>query len=638
MIVAWPLAILVALLGWSFAAAWAAKRIGGVHLHGVGETFAAGLAMLLAVAGVLVALGAFTSLAVTIWLAAGIACAVLALAPRALRSHRLLTRRHVVDVAVGLTLIAAVFLVALWGTAHHNWNSCGDDDTAYLYLARRLVLRGDLLDPLNFRRLSSLGGMTALQAVFLMRLPDSFLPFADLFLGPLLILFALWRSQARRWAPWAVAATGLVMLFPANLGLFNASPILIPVGLSLAAWSVALQLRAQSSTPRARLVLGCIIGLLVGAAVTLRPQFGLPLGVVPLLMTMWPPLGFATLQRLAGLSIGLVAVLGGWAAASWRAVGTPLFPLVPGNLDTAWPANGPAGGPPSVTAFIGRLAGSLVNPPWAIALLGSIAVVAVVLTRPQVQGLYRHWGLRLQVVAAVASVALLAGLLLLLWGLGSPYVYSRYWAPLLMAVVLMPFLLINRIGGQLSRVATLAACATFGLVILALTADPIRGGQRVFDVVHDTVTGQVTDLLLGDRYASVRTEYVQAAAQIPAGAKVLAAVDVPSLLIKPASELNTLDTAGSTSPSPHLPYFQGTQAKLAWLRSQGFTYIVAVDPGASFCLYNADHQTQERQGKYGRALQVWAPYYLDWFDFVRDVSNPAIAHSSRVGSLIVVRL
>ena len=47
------------------------------------------------------------------WLAAGIACAVLALAPRALRSHRLLTRRHVVDVAVGLTLIAAVFLVVM---------------------------------------------------------------------------------------------------------------------------------------------------------------------------------------------------------------------------------------------------------------------------------------------------------------------------------------------------------------------------------------------------------------------------------------------------------------------------------------------------------------------------------------------
>src|SRR5206468_9793218 len=134
------------------------------------------------------------------------------------------------------------------------------------------------------------------------------------------------------------------------------------------------------------------------------------------------------------------------------------------------------------------------------------------------------------VAAAVASTALLASLVLMFWGFGSPYAYSRYWAPLLMAAVLMPFLLINRIGGALSRVATLAACATFGLVILAVTADPIRGGQTVFDVVHDTVTGQVTDALLGNRYASVRRDYVQAAAQIPAGAKVLVDVDGTSLL------------------------------------------------------------------------------------------------------------
>src|SRR5207247_1280310 len=142
---------------------------------------------------------------------------------------------------------------------------------------------------------------------------------------------------------------------------------------------------------------------------------------------------------------------------------------------------------------------------------------------------------------------------------GSPYVYSRYWAPLLMAVVLTPFLLLNRINGARSRIATMAAAATFGLVVLAVTADPIRGGRTVFDVAHDTLSGQLTAALFADRYASVRADYVQAGALIPAGAKVLAAVDVPSLLITPASELNTLDTAGSTSPAPHLPYFRGTQ-------------------------------------------------------------------------------
>jgi hypothetical protein len=311
---------------------------------------------------------------------------------------------------------------------------------------------------------------------------------------------------------------------------------------------------------------------------------------------------------------------------------------VPGNLNPAWPASGPTGGPPSLTAFLGQLASALIDPPWAVALLGSIGVTAVVLTRRQVQRMYRDWGLRLQVIAAVASAALVAILLLMLWGAGSATLYSRFWAPLVMAAVLLPLVLINRSDAGRSRVTAMAACATFALVSLAVAADPIQAGQTVQEVARDTFSGQVFAALSGDRYASVRDEYAQAAALIPAGAKVLAAVDAPSLLVSGASDLSTLDLPGATSPRPHLPYFQGTQAKLAWLRGHGYSYIVAVDPADSPCLYNAQHPSEYLAGKLDPPHAAWVPYYSDWFAFLKDVSNPTAADSVRVGSLIVVRL
>jgi len=198
--------------------------------------------------------------------------------------------------------------------------------------------------------------------------------------------------------------------------------------------------------------------------------------------------------------------------------------------------------------------------------------------------------------------------------------------------------LVNQIGDPRRRAAVLAGWAMFAMVGLAVTADPVRGAQTVFDVARDTASGQVADALSADRYVDVRGDYAQAAALIPPGARVLAAVDVPSLLVSRTSDLNTLDLAGGTSPSPHLPYFRGTQAKLTWLRSHGYDYIVAVDPAASSCLYSSRSQTQDIAGKFGPVYEAWAPYYLDWFGFLRDVSNPLVADSDHVGSLLVVRL
>jgi hypothetical protein len=615
-----------------------AKRIGGVELRSLGEVLALGVALFLAMAGFVVAVGAFNSGMVYIWTALGLASALVEVVRRMRLPDATKQPRFLLAASIGAVLVGAILLLALWSAAHFNWDHC-DDDVAYLYLAKRLLLSGDLLDPLNNRRLTSLGGMSALQALFLVRLPDSFLPMTDLFLGPLLILFGLWRTRFSRWSVWGIATTFLAIIFPASLGSSNTSPILIPVGLGLAACSVALEVRVQGTTPRARVVLVSIVGLIVGSATTLRPQFGVPLGLVTFLMVVWPPVEVAgLLQRVIGLGVGLAAVLAGWAVASWRAVATPMFPLLPGNIDPTWPAYGPPASVPSLAAFLGQLAPPLINPPWAIALVLSIGVLTLAVSRSRTEEGYRRWSLRLQVIGAVASVAWVAILVRVFWVSGSPSVYTRFWAPVAMAVVLMPLVVSNRVRGEYAKVASLAGFATFLLVGVVLSATPVDGANVVLAVAHDTTDGQVTRDLYNDRYSTVRADYAQAAAIIPAGSKVLAAVDVPSLLIRPTYVLNTLDIPGSTSPSPHLPYFRGTQAKLTWLREHGYNYIVAVDPNVSACLYNASLQRANSVGGYGPVPQAWSPYYFDWFDFLANVSDPSVADSTRVGSLIVVKL
>jgi hypothetical protein len=572
--------------------------------------------------------GAFVAVIV----ATGVLCALVELGWWGLTRRGPLRNRLLVLGPGGL-LLGVVMLLALWGTANFLWNTC-DDDVSYLYLAQRLVLRGDLLDPLNNRRLTSLGGMSALQALFLFRLPDAFLPLADLLIGALLILVGLWRTCSGRWSGWGIAAALTVIVFPLNLGLGNTSPVLLPVGIAIAAFLSAIRLRAQAVTTRAELVRACILGLLVGAAVTLRPQFGFPLGLFALIAVSWPPLSKGLVYRLVGWAVGLIAAIAGWSVASWRAVATPIFPIFTGNLDPTWPALGPPVHVPSAWALLGRVAEALISPPWGLAVLGGICVAAYILKRSSDEPILSHWDFRLLLVAIGAGIVWIVVLADMWWGLGPPL--ARFWAPVLMACLLLPIGVINGSHGRRTRLNFVGGLVMLGLVVGVTAASPGLAASHARTVAEDTKSGRVKQMLSIDRYAVQRDEYTRAAALIPPGSKVLAAVDVPSLLMASGIDVNTLDLVGSTSPSPHLPYFRGTAAKLMWLRAHGYEFVIAVDPNSSACLYNRSLEEEDIRGKHGQQFQAWARYYFDWVQFLKDAS--ITQGSTRIGSLVVLNV
>jgi len=156
-------------------------------------------------------------------------------------------------------------------------------------------------------------------------------------------------------------------------------------------------------------------------------------------------------------------------------------------------------------------------------------------------------------------------------------------------------------------------------------------------VVGDTHLG--TDVLTGttgftDRYASVRSQYARLNAAIPAGAKVLSAVDDPALLQFSRYSVATLDVAGSASPPPHMPFFSGAGAKVRYLRSQGYDYIVAASSETRGLYQVRTWEYDLVSDNYN--YRAWAPYFIDWSRFVNSIEHDPAYRVTAVGSIDVI--
>ena len=122
-----------------------------------------------------------------------------------------------------------------------------DDDAGYIYLARRLLDTGGLLDPFNTRRLTAYGGSTLYQSLFLNVSGNSSVRgFEWTFAALLLVLVAI-RTVRRRW--WALGAfvVGAGILVGTGSGpLQNLSPVFSASALSLGVYQLLCRLRSSS--------------------------------------------------------------------------------------------------------------------------------------------------------------------------------------------------------------------------------------------------------------------------------------------------------------------------------------------------------------------------------------------------------
>jgi len=162
-------------------------------------------------------------------------------------------------------------------------------------------------------------------------------------------------------------------------------------------------------------------------------------------------------------------------------------------------------------------------------------------------------------------------------------------------------------------------------------------GSRSTSGYHLALTGaKVLEGSTGfsDRYRSYRREYARLSAMIPRSALVLSAVERPALLDMTRYRVATLDIPGAVSPAPHLPYFEGTPRKVAYLRHLGFTYIVA-EPDRSPGLYHDWHAFLRSTSYFRRAYAI---YFADWQSTVNTLERSGQYQVRYAGDLALIRI
>ena len=524
-----------------------------------------------------------------------------------------------------------------------------DDDAAYLYLAKRLLSTGGLIDPSNTRRLTSYGGATLYHAMFLQVSGNSTLRGFEWTFGALLLVLVTLRTVSRRWLALGALVVGLGVVVGNGSGLQqNLSPTLTAAAFSLGAYQLLRSLRVV--TARQRPALYVALGLFVGALLALRFYYvvSVVVGVVVVLVVDRRARALGPLAACAAVAVVSVA---GWAVALERSSGTPLFPLLPGNYNTAYPV-GPSPFSSGLVSYARRV--------WSVSNgfhVGTVALLAIavgvilaVLRRRRADG-----GAVL-VAAGIGCLVQLFFYTVVFSGFGAAEI-DRFEAPSTLACglfvldVLWSLPLAAAVTGLRGRAAADARAAWTTLVprlapVIGALAAAVVVAVITFDVSPSQAWSSArTDARLGthvlagtrgftDRLAAQRAQYVSLNAAIPAGAHVFSAVDEPSLMSFSRYTFATLDLAGSASPPPHMPFFQGADADVRYLRAQGFDYIAADSPTAKGLYQLAPWQYDLYSHNFN--YRAWAPYFIDWSKTVTTLEHDPAYAVGHFGSLSLI--
>jgi hypothetical protein len=506
-----------------------------------------------------------------------------------------------------------------------------DDDPAYVYFAQRLLETGGLIDPFNQRRLTSYGGTTLYHALFLQVSGNSSLRgFEFVFAAAVLIVVTV-ATLRRRWVAFGAVVIGIGVLLGHGLAtVANLSPEYSIAALSLGLYQILSRLRAD---PERSWWLHVVVGVLLAGVLALRFTYVISVGTATLVVVI------ACYGRRAGRPIATIAgtgvlATGGWAVALLRSSGTPFFPLIAGNYNTAWPSRDPA-----LAGLHGLF--SLVRSVFDVSDVGAVAVVSGAVGALLLFGKRRPTTGAL--VLTAAALGCLVQLLVLVYVFSGSDIVSiaRFEAPSTMACGLFGLGLlwpcrpqapatrrlsapVTRLPGALwsqlgdtsrARQKALLAGGFSTLAILALSGVTFgtSAGTLLTTARGEVHTGfeivaHSTDFT--DRYVPVRADFDALNAVIPVHAKVLAATDYTALLDFSRFTFATLDQAGGTSPPPGMPFFQGPTAAVQYLRHLGYSYIVTASP-AQPGLYRF-HSWVRNLRRPQFVFKAWTPYFVDW--------------------------
>jgi hypothetical protein len=640
--------------GWGTAAVAVLRRIGWERARdeiGPPLQLVLGVSLFLAVGGVLVAADLARFDVLVAWHVVGVVLlvtrvGVVARYLKALKLRSVLFGLVAAVVGVVLTLISLGIAI---GTPFYN---VFDDDAAYVYLAKRLLSTGGLIDPFNARRMTSYGGATLYQSLFLHSFGNSSLRGFEFTFASLLLVIVTVGSTKRRWFALGTLVIGLGIFLGHGIGpVQNLSPTLSAAALSLGAYQLLAKVRTSTEADQPWLY--AVIGVVLGGILALRFYY-LISAVIAAVITIIVARGMRSFRPIIITGVFAVASVSGWAVALYRSSKTPLFPLLEGNYNPSYPV-GPNPFKSGLGSYAHQIWGVLngYDVGWLILACLAIALGALVTGRGDRQSMV------VLLAVAIGCTAQMFIFTVIFSGFAAIEI-DRFEAPSTLACGLFavsalwprrdpsaasPWAIPLRRGGHSASGAApwrqLAPGALTLVLLLGLGTLMFGGTLGVVwrsSTTHVRLGVQVLRGTTGfaDRYRSFRPEYNHLNEAIPKGAKVLAAVDYPTLLSFSRYQFATLDLVGTASPAPHMPYFKGAAVKVNYLRHLGYDYIVA-DSETQRGLYQfGPWEADLHSPRYN--YRAWAPYFLDWMSTVTTLEHDGHYPVKYFGSLALIEI
>ena len=569
-------------LGWGLKAAW-------------------GMAVVLAIGGLLMALHLAVTVVLSLVVVAGAVAAVVFAADSLRRKPPTWS-----DFRVSWPGLVLGGLAALAFASSIAWPfqiDPNDDVVCYLFFPQKILQTGTLIEPFNVRRMGTYGGQSLLQALVMIvggernaHIPDR--GFGMLMIFGMLIHYS--KQIPKNLALFRFFTVGC--LFFVSVPRINTGSSLTGSALILA---LILTLARQPLAGEFNLRNLLLPSLLVAGAGTLRPTYLLCVaGIValePFLRSLpspkgwWPALKNAIACVLPSV-VGALLFLLPWMAVLWQSNGTPMYPLMAGTMNPEFTLLGNKGG---VSFDIAHAFAYLMSPE-ALVLLFCMGLVGHVRARS------------LALAATIIAVAV-AWFTSYKFGVTILSESYRYTFPMLMPVALwiLACALTQTESSNDSTGSKILFPVT--LVLGLLLALNLPNAGRELGVQAESLAQQI-----GSRDPLVNPALTNADRELqnltPVGSKIFVAVDTPYAFDFARNEIFTADFPGGSSIGKW-PLGQGPLALEKYLSAQGFKYIIASDFDNAMLLYTRKHWKEHQRPEWF-FKEINGKYFLDFMDNV----------------------
>jgi hypothetical protein len=575
-----------------------------------------GLALTIAVGGLLCLLGAARRPALVAWTCGGVALFAQALARRRWPgvagdgSARPFTFGGAGWELLPVVGVACATVFVYLGAAGHTFPNPSDDWPAYLPFIRKLLQTGTVIEPFSVRRMAAYGGQTLLQAFALVVAGDTQIQIFDGGICVVLIIgLIIGFAREARDVIWTLLTMAALLVLMLPDGRANSASEMSGVVAFVAVWRTWTFLDRRGMRGRGAALLAA---LPLAAVATLRQNYLVPAAMMLFALLARGGTGpsDATLRwedrvrffwRVA-LSTG--ACLLPWLILALRSNHTFLFPIVHGNFHPE------AGGISVPTAWHDRLKTGF----WAIfhdkpihpTLLFLVALPGAA-SRANRRATLGLW------------LGTMVGFALLCWSLPNTdnYTIARYDFAYVVGLAVVAGLAAAEGASETLAKRSLTAV---GVIATALALQIYGSREAIIKTLDEVVDRLNAPDIPGQVVADPGRERRMQAA-VPPGAPVLVMIDRPYLLDFARNPIELLDQPGAASPAPGIPLLAGSARVAAYLQSLGIRYLAFVRPEKAVSpLYSRTQWTAFQSG----GLAIWrqtATYFLAAFDVVTDLAQ-----------------